>query len=94
MPVRLFDIYFLAARELMARPYTKMLDSDCAKKKQTNRYKHKRCPEKHFRYVTVFNDQEETFILHKLNNLFFHISVLVRIYTETRLNKKAEEAAI
>lgn len=78
----------------MAPPYTKMLDSDCAKKRQTNRYKRKRCPEKRFRYVKVFNEQEETFILHKLNNLFFHISVLVRAYTETRLNKKAEEAVI
>ena len=26
--------------------------------------------------------------------IFFHISVLVRVYTETRLNKKAEEAVI
>ena len=80
----------------MAPPYTKMLDSDCARKRQTNRYNHKRCPEKRFRYVTVFNDQEETFILYfsKLNGLFFHISVLVRVYNATQLNKKAEEAGI
>ena len=51
--LKLCDIYFLAARELMAPPYTKMLDSDRAKKRQTNRYKYKQCPEKRFRYVTI-----------------------------------------
>ena len=42
----------------------------------------------------ICHDQEETFILYKLNSLFFQIPVLVRVYFETQLNKKAKEAAI